>query len=93
MMSMTIKNDENSTMLLPSFIEKFGILFSDDEFAFKADRKLIALILASLRLEDVYSTDESICPDAIILRGIYFIHEGKVDVYYKQNTMKFLVHE
>ena len=40
-------------MLLPSFIEKFDILFIDLEFAYKADRKLIALILASLRYEYV----------------------------------------
>ena len=49
-------------MLLPSFIDKFSILFIDLEFAFKADRKLIALIHASLRLEDINCTDEPICP-------------------------------
>ena len=77
-------------MLLPSFIEKFDILFSDLEFAFKADRKLITLILASLRYEDVNSTKESICPDDIVLQKIYFIFEGKVNVHYMGNPKHFL---
>jgi hypothetical protein len=82
MNSMTIKTRENQDMLLPSFIEKFDILFEDLEFAFKADRKLIALILASLRFEDVNNTIDTICPNEVVLTGIYFIHEGKVNIHY-----------
>ena len=67
MKSMTVKTNDNQEMLLPTFIDKFDILFCDLEFAFKADKKLITLILASLRYEDVNNTEESICADDIIL--------------------------
>ena len=91
MTSMT--KSENSEMLLSSFTENFEILFYDSEFAFKADKKLITLMLASLRLEDVNCTEDSICQDGIILSGIYFIQEGKVDIHYLNDTKSFAILE
>jgi hypothetical protein len=83
-------------------------LFEDEEFGFKADFKLSSLILSSLRLENVSDTSKSICTTGILLEGIYFVHEGKVDVVYSPpaplfsdmfsnfdcySKKKFLVHE
>ena len=48
---MAIMTKEGQGLVLPSFISNFNILFEDDEYGFKADNKLISLILASLRLE------------------------------------------
>jgi len=64
---MSEKSEINATMLLPSFISKFDILFSDPEFGFKADRNLIALLLASLRLENLFDTEDGICDLGIVL--------------------------
>lgn len=80
-------------LVLVGFKELFDILFFDEEFSFKADDKLITLILASLRLEDVHSTDTNIATIDMVLQRIYFIHQGKVNVYYKNKTFKFLTHE
>ena len=80
---MTVKvKKENEKMLLPTFIDRFDIVFNDQEFAFKGNKKFITLVLASLRLEDVHSFEESICPKGVVLTKIYFIHEGKVDISY-----------
>jgi hypothetical protein len=77
---MTLKSDKNFSLILPSFIEKFDILFEDEEFSFKADKNLMTLILASLRLENINNCTENICNTGVVLQGIFFIHQGKVDV-------------
>ena len=89
----TAKSKDNQNFVLVSFRETFEILFTDEEFSWKADDKLITLILASLRLEDVHNDTHSICNLDMVLQGIYFIHLGKVDVYYKNKKFKFLTHE
>ena len=90
----TMKSKDNASFILVNFKETFDILFSDEEFSWKADDKLIALILASLRLEDVGHDDTiNICPIDIVLQGIYFVHQGRVDVYYKNRAFKFVSHE
>ena len=54
---MTIKNKDNEAMILPSFLDKFGVLFNDDEFGFKSDDNLLTLVMASLRLENLYDKE------------------------------------
>lgn len=70
----TTKTKDNANYVLVNFRETFDILFTDDEFSFKADDKLIALILASLRLEDVHNDTDNICSTDMVLQGIYFVH-------------------
>jgi hypothetical protein len=48
---MNKKNSPLVTLILPSFMEKFDVLFNDEEFGYKADDKLLSLVMASLRLE------------------------------------------
>jgi len=107
MKEMSIRTKDNQELILPTFVENFNILFEDEEFGFKADLKLSSLILASLRLEYVFETTVPICKIGIILEGIYFVHEGKVNVQYdpppklfsdmfsegSYTHKKFLVHE
>jgi len=68
------KTKDNENLILVSFRELFDVLFLDEEFSFKADDKLISLLLASLRLEDVHTDTVNICNTGIVLQGIYFIH-------------------
>jgi hypothetical protein len=68
-------------MILPSFLEKFDVLFNDDEFGFKSDDKLLTLVMASLRLVNLYH--DGIVERGVTLESIYFIHEGKLDVTYE----------
>jgi hypothetical protein len=63
----TAKSNDNENFVLVSFKERFNILFSDDEFSWKADVKLITLLLASLRLEDVQNDTDNICNLNIVL--------------------------
>ena len=42
-------------LILPSFIDKFSVIFNDDEYGYKADDKLLALVMSSLRLVDLLS--------------------------------------
>jgi hypothetical protein len=63
----TTKTKDNADYVLVNFRETFDILFTDDEFSFKADDKLIALILASLRLEDVHNDTDNICSTDMVL--------------------------
>ena len=95
-------------LVLPTFMNNFSILFEDEVYGFKANDKLSSLILASLRLEFVYDSESPICKTGILLEGIYFVHEGKVDVVYdpppklfgnrfddseEYQHKKFLIHE
>ena len=81
---MTIKNKDNEAMILPSFLDKFGVLFNDDEFGFKSDDKLLTLVMASLRLENLYDKEYTgICEIGVVVRNIYFIQEGRIDVSYE----------
>jgi len=48
---------DNAGLILPTFVSNFEILFEDEEYGYKADSKLITLILGSLRLENVYDTE------------------------------------
>ena len=63
----TLKSNDNENFVLVSFKERFNILFSDEEFSWKADDKLITLLLASLRLEDVHNDTDNICNLDIVL--------------------------
>lgn len=74
------------------FQKRFDILFRDPEFNFKADNFLITQIVASLTYEHVGDND-------IIMRlnevssSIYFVHEGEVEVSYKQNNDPLILFE
>ena len=70
-------------MILPTFLDKFDVLFNDEEFGFKSDDKLLTLVMASLRLENLFDESNGICERGVILKSIYFIHEGKVEVAYE----------
>ena len=81
---MSLKSKDNKSLILPSFLDKFDVLFNDEEYGFKADDKLLSLVMASLRLENLYNQEvNGICERGVILKSIYFIHEGKVDITYE----------
>ena len=80
---MTIKSKDNKSLILPSFLDKFDVLFNDEEFGFKSDDKLLSLVMASLRLVNLYCESDGILERGVTLENIYFIHEGKVDVSYE----------
>ena len=74
--------------LLDCFQKKFDVLFSDPEFGFRADDKLITKVVASLSFE--HTQNEGSEEDAssllmvdIVSNSIYFIQEGSVDMAYK----------
>ena len=54
-------------LILPTFMDKFYPIFDDDEFGFKADDKLFALTMASLRLVDLLSYQDDICERGVDL--------------------------
>lgn len=89
---MTMKSADTEGLILPSFLENFEFLFSDEDYGFKAGDKLMALILASLRLENVCDSEQLICKTGILLEGIYFVHQGKVDVSYNPPAKLFCDH-
>ena len=71
-------------MILPSFLEKFDVIFNDDEFCYKSDDKLLTLVMASLRLENLYGKEyNGICEIGSVTRSIYFIQEGRIDITYE----------
>ena len=78
---MTIISKDNKTMILPSFLNKFDVIFNDDEFGFKSDNKLLTLVMASLRLVNLYR--DGIVERGVTLESIYFIHKGKLNVTYE----------
>ena len=65
--------------LMMKFQDQFDILFHDPEFGFRADDKLITLIVASLTYEDI-RPNKSIITTEVVSPGIYFIVEGQVEV-------------
>ena len=50
---LTIRSKDDKNLILPTFMDKFDVLFYDDEFGFKPDDKLLSLVMASLRLENM----------------------------------------
>ena len=71
-------------MILPSFMDKFDVIFNDDEFSYKSDDKLLTLVMASLRLENLYDKEYTrICEIGSVIRSIYFIQEGRIDITYE----------
>ena len=55
-----ILSKDNKNLILPSFLDKFDVLFNDDEFGFKSDDKLLTLVMASLRLVNLYNESDGI---------------------------------
>jgi signal-transduction protein with cAMP-binding, CBS, and nucleotidyltransferase domain len=68
--------------LMLDFQERFDILFIDPEFNFKADKRLITKVIASLSYEH-FEPEESILRLDVVSSEIYFIYEGEVEVTYK----------
>ena len=81
---------DDSSLIIPIFLQKFDIFLEDKEFGFKADEKLGKMILSSLQYQFV-DPEESIIKIGQKSTGIYFILDGNVDVYYKLNDQKLLV--
>jgi len=79
------------------FLDKFDTLIIDYEFGFKADDKLITMIIASLSYEyiDREEEDEDLPMETIIgldqvSSSIYFLFEGAVDITYKEMEQPFV---
>jgi hypothetical protein len=71
--------------VLESFQKRFDTLWSDPEFGFRADDKLITHLVSSLSFEytDGIEGAANILPFDIISDAIWFIQEGLIDVCYK----------
>ena len=78
--------------LMLQFQERFQVLFSDDEFDFRADAKLITQIIASLSYEH-FETKDSILRLDVVSQALYFIYDGQVEVSYKQSDQVILVYD
>lgn len=71
-------------ILMKDFQKTFDMIFIDKEFGFKADDKLISMVLASLEYEHIYDDGrDSLVPLGLISRGITFIQNGHIVVSYK----------
>lgn len=71
-------------ILMKDFQKTFDMIFIDKEFGFKADDKLISMVLASLEYEHIYDDGrDSLVPLGLISRGITFIQKGHIVVSYK----------
>ena len=69
---------------MKDFQKTFDMIFIDKEFGFKADDKLISMVLASLEYEHIYDDGrDSLVPLGLISRGITFIQNGHIVVSYK----------
>ena len=68
---LTIRSKDDKNLILPTFMDKFDVLFYDDDFGFKPDDKLLSLVMASLTLEN---TSIQICETCVVTQKIYFIH-------------------
>lgn len=68
--------------LMIEFQEKQDVFFMDPEFGFKADHKLITRVIACLQYEHI-KYKEPIINISVVSQGIYFIQEGKVEVFSK----------
>ena len=80
-MSSKTNTECSETLIMPNFIKNFDYLFMDDTYHFIGDKQLKVMILSSLTLEFVRSKEKII--QNSISQKIYFIDQGKVNVYYK----------
>lgn len=71
------------------FQEKQDVFFIDPEFGFKADEKLITRVIACLQYEHV-KYKEPIINISVVSQGIYFIQEGKVEVFARDSNLPLL---
>jgi hypothetical protein len=72
--------------MMKEFQNTFDIIFIDKEFGFKADDKLISMVIASLEYEHIYNDGkDSLVPLGLISRGITFIQKGHIVVSYRQD--------
>ena len=79
-----MKVDLVKGILMKDFQKTFDMIFIDKEFGFKADDKLISMVLASLEYEHIYDDGrDSLVPLELISRGITFIQKGHIVVSYK----------
>jgi hypothetical protein len=79
-----MKVDLVKGILMKDFQKTFDMIFIDKEFGFKADDKLISMVLASLEYEHIYDDGrDSLVPLGLISRGITFIQKGHIVVSYK----------
>lgn len=79
-----MKVDLIKGILMKDFQKTFDMIFIDKEFGFKADDKLISMVLASLEYEHIYDDGrDSLVPLGLISRGITFIQNGHIVVSYK----------
>ena len=79
-----MKVDLVKGILMKDFQKTFDMIFIDKEFGFKADDKLISMVLASLEYEHIYDDGrDSLMPLGLISRGITFIQKGHIVVSYK----------
>lgn len=75
-------NEENlEALVMPNFVQNFDYLFEDKAYRFEGDKKLKVMILSALTLEFVRSKDSLISNN--VSSKIYFIDQGKVNVYYR----------
>lgn len=86
--NMKVKIVKENLML--QFQDRFDILFVDPEFNFKADKRLITKVIASLSYEH-FEPHESILRLDVVSSEIYFIYEGEVEVTYKDRE-NVLIH-
>ena len=90
-MSLLVDPKGGENLILPNFIKNFDYVFEDNDCRFVGDKKLKVIILSSLTLEFVNSTDQIVRNN--ISRKMYFIDSGKVDVFYKDRKHKLVTLE
>lgn len=78
--------------LMINFQEKQDVFFTDPEFGFKADDKLITRVIACLQYEHT-KMGESILNMSVVSTGIYFIQDGKVEVYARDQDMPIVLYD
>lgn len=70
--------------IMLDFQANFSIIFNEQEFGFKADDKLISMVIASLEYVHIFDRNDSLIPVNQISRGIIFIQKGRVKVFHKK---------
>lgn len=76
--------------LMSKFQERQDVFFTDPEFGFKADDKLITRVISCLQYEHI-KPNESILSINVVGTGIYFIQEGKVEVFSRDQELPLLM--
>ena len=71
---------------MPNFLKSYEYLFFNKEYKFKSEAKLVSMVLSALTLELV-NPQKSII-GCLTSPKIYFIHSGKVSVFYKKMEYK-----